>query len=153
MIDFKTKLNPVYEDLKDMRQDHELARTKDYILEEASSKHRVNLVQKKGMEYRVESYKEELRAIEYMKSVGLIGECKTKEEMADALAQFRQMTSKHPERDVGAAKAKLLVGKTKVNESETESVDDQLDTGITTPAKAVNVDQQSNKNEASNPEE
>ncbi len=142
MIDFKTKLNPVYEDLKDMRQDHELARTKDYILEEASSKHRVNLVQKKGMEYRVETYKEELRAIEYMKSVGLVGECKTKEEMADAIAKFRQMTSKHPERDLAAAKAKLDIGKNKANESTSEDVDDQLETGVTTPAKAVNVEKQ-----------
>ncbi len=122
-----------------MRQEHELARTKDYILEEASSKHRVNMVQKKGMEYRVESYKEELRAIEYMKSVGLIGECKTKEEMADAIAQFRQMTSKHPERDVAAAKAKLEGGKKKASDSTSEDVEDQLDTGVTTPAPANNA--------------
>jgi len=84
-----------------------MARTKDYIKEEASAKARVTLVQKKGMEQRVETYKEELRSYEYMVAKGFVPEAKTKEDLAQAIKKFKGMTAQHPERSVGAALARL----------------------------------------------
>jgi len=77
LVNVSTKLNPIYDDLQDMRKNHKLARTKDYVLEEASAKDRVTLMQRKGMEHRVETYKEELRTYEYMVAQGFVKECKT----------------------------------------------------------------------------
>jgi len=48
LIEMKTGLNPIFK-MHDMRRDHKLARTRDYILEEKDAKQRVQLVQKKGM--------------------------------------------------------------------------------------------------------
>ena len=93
--------------MKDLRADNRYARTRDYVKEDANAHPRGKLVKKKGMEQRVENYKEELRAYEYMVSRGLIKEAKTKEELQMAVRQFKQMTSKHPERSVADAIAKL----------------------------------------------
>ena len=71
--------------MKDLRADNRYARTRDYVKEDANAHPRVNLVKKKGMEQRVENYKEELRAYEYMVSRGLIKEAKTKEELQMAV--------------------------------------------------------------------
>ena len=53
LVESNTKLNPIYF-MQEMRKDHKLARTKDYIREEADAKRRVDLIRKKGMEHRVE---------------------------------------------------------------------------------------------------
>ena len=82
------------------------------------------------MEQRVENYKEELRSYEYMVSRGLVKEAKTKEDLQLAVRQFKQMTSKHPERSVSAALAKLEGNKKgkqnlKSEEEDNENEDDQ----------------------------
>lgn len=59
------------------------------------------------MEQRVELYKEELRAYEFMLAKGYVEEAKTKEDLIAAIQKFKQMTSKHPERDVDAAIKRL----------------------------------------------
>lgn len=106
LVDCSTKLNPLY-DMQNLRKDHKMARTRDYIKEESDARLRVQLVQKKGMEYRVEQYKEELRSYEYMVAKGKIPEAKTKEDITEALKKFQSMTSKHPERSVAAAVARI----------------------------------------------
>lgn len=106
LIKINTGSNPLYE-MQKYRSEHKYARTKDYIREDANAHPRVTLVKKIGMEQRVELYKEELRSYEYMVSRGLCPEAKTKEDLQLAVRQFRLMTSKHPERSVADALAKL----------------------------------------------
>lgn len=48
LIEMQTGLNPIF-NMKELRQGHAMARTKDYIPEERNAKQRVALVQKKGM--------------------------------------------------------------------------------------------------------
>ena len=43
LVNISTKLNPLY-DMKDLRKDHHMARTKDYIKEDCNAKPRVTLV-------------------------------------------------------------------------------------------------------------
>ena len=52
--------------MQDYRASNKYAQTKDYVVEKANAQPRVTLVKKKGMEQRVENYKEELRTYEYM---------------------------------------------------------------------------------------
>ena len=85
--DMNTKLNPLFY-MHDMRSQHPLARTKDYIKQERDDKQRVGLVKKKGMEARVEAYKEELRAYEYMMSRGYATEAKTQEQLQEIVKKF-----------------------------------------------------------------
>lgn len=92
LVNISTKLNPLY-DMQDYRANNKFAQTKDYVTEGANAKPRVKLVKKKGMEQRVENYKEELRAYEYMVSRGLVKEAKTKEDLQNAVRQFKQITS------------------------------------------------------------
>lgn len=84
LVNFCTKLNPVF-DMQGLRKENPLARPKDYICEEKDARLRVQLVQKKGMEQRVDAYKEELRTHQYMVDKGYIKEAKTKEDVQAAI--------------------------------------------------------------------
>ena len=75
--------------MQNYRADHKYARTKDYIREDANAQPRVTLVKKKGMEQRVENYKEEHRAYEYMVQRNLVKEAKTKEDLQTAVRMFK----------------------------------------------------------------
>lgn len=50
----------------------------------------------------METYKEELRAYEYMVSRGYATEAKTQEQLQEIVNKFQKMTAKHPGRSVKA---------------------------------------------------
>ena len=58
---------------------------------------------KKGMEQRVEAYKEQIRCYQYMVSKGMVKEAKTKQDFYNTISSFKSMTNKHPTRDIAGA--------------------------------------------------
>ena len=79
--------------MQGLRKEHPLARTKDYLKEEENAHKRVMLLKRTGMEHRVETHKEELRAYEYMIARGYAPEAVTKEDLQKVIRSFKEMTS------------------------------------------------------------
>ena len=65
--DIHTKINPHFF-MGHLKDEHDLARKRDYRPEQANAKERVALVEQKGKDQRAERVKDEIRVLDYMMS-------------------------------------------------------------------------------------